>query len=157
MNNDLIEQFIPLAIKLAYQRKRTVPNFIDIEDLLSAAYLGLVEAASRFNPNLGIKFSTFAYPRIFGAICDFLRQEDYNDIFFIEEKHTYCDNNLEEIFECLTFDFTEKDKKIVRNYFIDNFSLKEIGEKEHLTEGRISQLIKKYKEKMSQNYKNLVS
>lgn len=157
MKNDLIEQFIPLANKLAYQRKKTVPSFIDIEDLRSAAYLGLVEAATRFNPDLGVKFSTFAYMRIFGAICDFLREE--NTCYTSENQNIRLttDSNLEEMLEYLTINLTTKGKTIIKSYYIDNFSLREIGEKEGLSESRISQLIKKYKETMMENYNNLAA
>ncbi len=43
------------------------------DELLSAGYRGLVEAASRFAPNGGAAFSTFAYPRVVGAMHDELR------------------------------------------------------------------------------------
>jgi RNA polymerase sigma factor for flagellar operon FliA len=46
------------------------------EDLISAGTLGLVEAAHRFDPSHGVKFSTFAYHRVKGAMMDCLRQND---------------------------------------------------------------------------------
>lgn len=45
------------------------------EDLLAAGYLGLVEAASRYDPQAGVPFQSFAYLRIRGAIIDSLRRD----------------------------------------------------------------------------------
>src|SRR4051812_1699576 len=77
ITQSLVEQYIPLANKLACRRKKDLPRFVDIEELKSAAYLGLVEAASRYDPKVGVIFSTFAYPRIFGAIQDYLREQSW--------------------------------------------------------------------------------
>lgn len=46
------------------------------EDLISAGTLGLVEAAHRFDPSVGVKFATFAYQRVRGAVMDCLRAND---------------------------------------------------------------------------------
>ncbi len=44
------------------------------EDCLSAGYMGLIEAAARYEPGGGAQFKSFAYWRIRGAIIDDLRQ-----------------------------------------------------------------------------------
>jgi hypothetical protein len=53
--NKLIEENLFLAKKIASDRKKSVPKFVDFEELQSAAYLGLVEAANRFDENRGIE------------------------------------------------------------------------------------------------------
>lgn len=45
----------------------------DRDDLMGAAYLGLVEAAERFDPSNGASFKTFSFLRIRGAIIDYIR------------------------------------------------------------------------------------
>lgn len=47
---------------------------VDLEDLISCGTLGLIEAVGRFDPNRGVKLSTFAAPHIRGRILDFLRR-----------------------------------------------------------------------------------
>lgn len=47
----------------------------EAEDVRSAAYLGLVQAAQSFDPGRGLKFVTLAQKRIHGAIIDGFRQE----------------------------------------------------------------------------------
>lgn len=52
----------------------SLPEHVDGENLESAGILGLVEAASQFDPARGVAFTTFAYRRIKGAIVDELRR-----------------------------------------------------------------------------------
>ncbi len=51
-----------------------LPAGVDIENLESAGTLGLVEAAGKFDPDRGVKFATYAYTRIRGAVLDELRR-----------------------------------------------------------------------------------
>ncbi len=51
-----------------------LPQFVDADNLESAGVLGLVEAASQFDPQRGVEFRTFAHHRIRGAILDELRR-----------------------------------------------------------------------------------
>ena len=48
----------------------------DVEDLVSAGTIGLLDAVDRFDPTTGLAFTTFATPRIRGAILDELRRVD---------------------------------------------------------------------------------
>ena len=52
----------------------SLPLGVDVDNLLSAGTLGLVEAARSFDPARNVKFRTFAFPRIRGAIIDELRR-----------------------------------------------------------------------------------
>jgi RNA polymerase sigma factor (sigma-70 family) len=158
----LVEKYIPLANKLAFNKKQTLPKFIDIEELRSAAYLGLTEAANRFDESRGIAFSTFAYPRILGAIIDFVRQMGWgkrNDpkraygLDAIEEILAPKDCNLEEMFEVIAHDVDKRTEQILRCYFIDENSMKEVGDKFEISESRISQLITQCKIRIKHNWK----
>ena len=51
-----------------------LPTGVDVENLESAGVLGLVEAAKQYDPQRGIAFTTYAFPRIRGAILDELRR-----------------------------------------------------------------------------------
>lgn len=70
--DELIEAHVPLARRAARAYARKLPRLAD--EFASAALLGLVEAARRFDPGRGVKFSTFAARRITGAILDAARQ-----------------------------------------------------------------------------------
>lgn len=49
---------------------------IEFDELVSAGTMGLIEAVEKFEPSRGLAFSTFAVPRIRGAILDELRRLD---------------------------------------------------------------------------------
>lgn len=66
---------IALARKV-HERLRNSGVDIDLDELIQEASLGLLAAAQRFDPQRGIQFATFAYPRIQGAINDYLRRLD---------------------------------------------------------------------------------
>lgn len=54
-----------------------LPRSVDTADLVSAGVLGLMSAIDRFDPGHGVKFETFAMPRVRGAIMDSLRALDW--------------------------------------------------------------------------------
>ena len=59
---------------LAKQIARQLPPNADMEELIAAGQVGLVEAATRYDAAHGVAFQTFAYYRIRGAIFDGLRK-----------------------------------------------------------------------------------
>lgn len=72
--NALITQNLDYVRHILARLVAELPPGIDEENLLSAGTLGLIEAASKFDPNRGVAFKTFAYPRVRGAIVDELRR-----------------------------------------------------------------------------------
>ena len=68
----LATRFLPLARSMANRMKDSCPAAGD--ELLSVAFLALVESAQHFDSARGVSFSTFARHRIWGALCD-LRSE----------------------------------------------------------------------------------
>lgn len=70
----LTEDQQQLVVKFAWKAERMasarVNPFVDPDDRLQHAYLGLMDAARSFDPSLGFKFVTHAHDRIWGAIRD---------------------------------------------------------------------------------------
>src|SRR5437588_1187219 len=60
---------------LARRMAATMPNSIDVGDLVQDGVLGLIDAAHRFDEARGIKFETFAERRVRGAMIDALRKD----------------------------------------------------------------------------------
>jgi RNA polymerase sigma factor (sigma-70 family) len=69
MYEDLILSAIPAAKKVA----RTFRGAIDSDEAIGIAMLTLVQIAPRFEPERGVKFTTFAIRRIIGALQDVQR------------------------------------------------------------------------------------
>jgi RNA polymerase sigma factor for flagellar operon FliA len=65
-------------IKYIAQRISTkLPSHVELNDLVSAGVLGLLDAIEKFDPTRGVKFKTYAELRIKGAILDSLRNLDW--------------------------------------------------------------------------------
>jgi len=73
----LIVAYSPLVKFVAGRVGAGLPSSVDPGDLVSSGVLGLIDALERFDPARGVKFETFATPRIRGAIYDGLRQLDW--------------------------------------------------------------------------------
>ena len=71
--DDLAERHLDLAHIIASKTLRGCPPQITFDDLCSAAYLGLVQAARIYDPDRGVPFRAFASWRIKGAVVDELR------------------------------------------------------------------------------------
>ncbi len=66
---------IPFVEALARRMAASMPNSIDIGDLVQDGVIGLIDAAHRFDEGRGIKFETFAERRVRGAMIDALRRD----------------------------------------------------------------------------------
>ncbi len=72
----LVIDHVDLAEKLARSFLRHLPHYIDLDDMRSAAFFGLIDSAERYDPSLGKPFRRFAAYRIRGAMGDEMRQND---------------------------------------------------------------------------------
>lgn len=72
----LIIDHIPLVRYLIGRMTAQLPSHLDLQDLTSAAMIGLIHAADRFDPTRGVLFKTFAEQHIRGTILDELRSYD---------------------------------------------------------------------------------
>lgn len=75
----LVEPLLPMVRSIARHLASGLPRSVAIEDLVSAGRVGLVEAARRYRPDRGARFSTFAYYRVRGAMIDSLRRQSASD------------------------------------------------------------------------------
>src|SRR5438552_14272602 len=66
---------LPFVEALARRMAASMPNSIDVGDLVQDGVLGLIDAARRFDESRGIKFETFAERRVRGAMIDALRRD----------------------------------------------------------------------------------
>lgn len=69
---DKTEELILQNNNLIYSLVSKFPYFKDKEDLYQTGVIGLIKASKNYNPNLNIKFSTFAYNFIYGEMYNYV-------------------------------------------------------------------------------------
>ncbi|MEL7300662.1 MAG: FliA/WhiG family RNA polymerase sigma factor [Pseudomonadota bacterium] len=70
----LVAEHMPLVHRLAWHFHGRVGRFVEVDDLIQAGYVGLVEATSRYTVQEGVTFGAYAAIRVRGAILDALRR-----------------------------------------------------------------------------------
>jgi RNA polymerase sigma factor for flagellar operon FliA len=75
--NSLLTEHAPLVKRLAHQMKAKLPPSVEVDDLVQAGMMGLLDAINRYEENHGAQFETYAVLRIRGAMLDELRSSDW--------------------------------------------------------------------------------
>jgi RNA polymerase sigma factor for flagellar operon FliA len=73
----LVAQHAPLVKKIALHMLARLPASIQLDDLMQAGMIGLLEAAQKYQPTKGATFETYAGIRIRGAMVDEMRKGDW--------------------------------------------------------------------------------
>ncbi|AKH69399.1 RNA polymerase sigma factor, FliA/WhiG family [Spongiibacter sp. IMCC21906] len=75
--DELVTRHAPLVKRIAYHLISRMPASVDVDDLIQAGMIGLLEAGSHFQGDKGASFETYAGIRIRGAMLDQLRQSGW--------------------------------------------------------------------------------
>ena len=70
-------EYAPLVRKLALQLLARLPASVELDDLIQAGMIGLLDAARRYQETADAQFETYATARIRGAMLDELRSQDW--------------------------------------------------------------------------------
>jgi RNA polymerase sigma factor FliA len=73
----LLDQHTSLVKKLAYQLKAKLPPSVELDDLIQAGMMGLLDAVNKYEDCHGAQFETYAAQRIRGSMLDELRSADW--------------------------------------------------------------------------------
>lgn len=73
----LVMEHVGLVKAMASRLASRLPSQVEVSELISVGVLGLIDAAGRFKPSLGVPFDAFARRRIQGAMLDSLRDLDW--------------------------------------------------------------------------------
>ena len=73
----LLKQHQPMVRRIALQMLAKLPASVELDDLIQAGMIGLLDASTRYQDNRGAQFETFASQRIRGAMLDELRANDW--------------------------------------------------------------------------------
>jgi RNA polymerase sigma factor for flagellar operon FliA len=74
----ILLEHLPVVRFLARRIHERLPQHVDIEDLVSAGVVGLMDAFAKFDPEKRVQFRSYAQFRIRGAILDSLRTLDWS-------------------------------------------------------------------------------
>ena len=75
--DDLVRKHAELVRRIAYHLCARLPPSVEVDDLIQAGMIGLLEAAGQFTAGRGASFETYAGIRIRGAMLDSLRRLDW--------------------------------------------------------------------------------
>lgn len=73
----LVERYAPLVKRIAYHLLARLPASVQLDDLIQAGMIGLLEASGKYNAEKGASFETYAGIRIRGAMLDEVRKGDW--------------------------------------------------------------------------------
>ena len=73
--NRLIEHYLHLVKYTAERLISKLPCNVQLDDLISDGLFGLMEAIQTYDPERGVKFETYCWPRIKGSIFDEIRRQ----------------------------------------------------------------------------------
>ncbi len=72
-----IKEYAPLVKRIAHFMMLKLPNSVQVDDIIQAGMIGLLDAAGRYDELRGAQFETYASQRIRGAMLDELRGADW--------------------------------------------------------------------------------
>jgi len=75
--DELVLQHATLVKRIAYHLKARLPDSVQVDDLIQAGMIGLIEAGRNYDSGQGARFETYAGIRIRGSMLDELRKNDW--------------------------------------------------------------------------------
>jgi RNA polymerase sigma factor (sigma-70 family) len=165
------EKRIDVLVNVARGMHKHLKGKVDLEELVSDGMIGLARAVRGFDPNRGLKFTTYASPRIRGAMLDAIRERDWvprlarirgeaiPDFASIAKvtasgtrdctvagtlvaKEEVPQVDLEDLLERLTAGLDEQRRTCIKMVFVDGVSQHDTAGHLGLSPSRVSQLIK---------------
>lgn len=170
-HHELIETNLDLADRLAKSKKRRTRQQISLQELRSAAYMGLVDAAQRYEIAQG-PFRNFAARRIIGEMIDYVRETGWSNkshsvrVTSLEPYITEtrgdggtasglaappdCSGGNGAFIRRVAQHLPEQGRRMISWYYLDNLTMKEIAAKMDITEAMVSILMKEYRRRLGQ-------
>ena len=74
---DYVQEYAPLVKRIAHHMMSKLPASVQIDDIIQAGLIGLMDAVNKYEQEQGVQFETYATQRIRGAMLDELRRNDW--------------------------------------------------------------------------------
>jgi RNA polymerase sigma factor (sigma-70 family) len=146
----LVLDHVYLAEKIAKSRKKKLTQ-VSYDELKSAAYLGLVEAAAHYISQENDCFPAYAVWRIIGAVRDYLRELSWgprsNPVKMVEvfvfEEHIFDQQIVDRagFFEDVIRQLPTVNKTVLKLYYQEGMKIKEIASDLGVHQSRVSQIL----------------
>jgi RNA polymerase sigma factor (sigma-70 family) len=154
--NRLVERHLFLVAALAQRLKRPLPAWIELDELKADGAVGLVYAAIRFDRRRGVPFARFATRYIRGTMIDGLRRRGrapvprWNcDVAMLDGRFEQIDARADAR-TLLRLQPDARRRLVLLLYYLDGLTMKRIGGMLGISEGRVSQLVKRSVESVRQ-------
>jgi len=167
--DDLINEYLDLpqieVLSMMAKKGWRLPPYMDLEDLIQAGYIGLIDAANKYNKDKG-GWISYARTRIRGAVIDWMRTASWStrtdrakakkndeeikkmyggenstliNSIEITSKTVVLDTPLDtsDFLQWFLSGLTDENKKIVYMYYAHDLTMAQIGKKLNLTESAI--------------------
>jgi RNA polymerase sigma factor (sigma-70 family) len=165
--NDLIIENLEWASNLAKRKKRSLPH-IPLEDLESAAHMGLTEAArKKFTAKK--QFFKYAKKRINGEMSNYVRQcnmgwnrtrpvsvMSIDDMDFVDQ-HENKMEKVQKLYNAALGFLSSEGRMILRMYYEDKMTMRQIGDKLGLSESMVSLKIKGFHDSLSKKREEILA
>ena len=147
--NRLVERHLFLVVPVARRVQRSLPRWIEFDELLADGALGLLHAAIRFDRTRGVPFARFAARYVRGAMIDAARRRRRAplplpkcDAIGVDMRFAQAADRLDAraMLDRLPDD---RRRRVVAMYFLDQLTMKQVARKLGVSEPRISQLIRR--------------
>ncbi len=152
--DEVVEDHAPLVHFIARKlvSSALVPAHVEYVDLVADGMLALIEAHRRYDVGRGVRFSTFAYMRVRGAMLDGIRKSEGRtyrpELVDITNVVLLCPGNLEEQFDDTSalLDALEhlnpRLRVVIVRHFVLEETLHQVAQFMGLSESRVCQLKK---------------
>lgn len=174
--NEVLAQNRVFVLFIAKRLKKRLPEYIEMDCLVAAGFVGLFKAWKKYDPKKG-KFKAFASRRIYGEMIDWMRTESgkkggkgyekkkwavslnllyenleeeepttLQDILVVPQSENEVES-LDEI-RAMLVSLSPKEREMVKRKVLEGWTLDELGEPLGVTGSRVCQIWKKIKDKL---------
>lgn len=77
LRNKLVMYYSSIAKTVAFQMRGIFGDYAQMEDIVNQGIIALIDCVERFDLDKQVKFQTYAYLRVRGAVIDFVRKQDW--------------------------------------------------------------------------------
>ena len=77
LRNRLVMHYSYIAKSVAGKMSSTYHKYASVEEMVNHGAIALIDSLERYDPNQGVKFSTYAFTKVRGAIIDYVRKQDW--------------------------------------------------------------------------------